>query len=45
MDDIEREVTKWQGVTLGSHKYGGLQFNHNYRELGHVHSNRLLDML
>lgn len=45
MDDIEREVSGWEKVNLGLHKYGGVQFNYNNRELGHIHGNGLLDML
>ncbi|OOQ58922.1 hypothetical protein BC343_08600 [Mucilaginibacter pedocola] len=45
MDNIEAEVEKWTGITTSIHKYGGLQFNLGRRELGHIHSNGLLDML
>ncbi len=44
IDDIEAEVLKWPGVYKSMHKYGGLQFNFDGRELGHIHSNGLLDM-
>ena len=44
IDDIEAEVLRWPGVYKSMHKYGGLQFNFNGRELGHIHSNGLLDM-
>ncbi|MCO5948866.1 luciferase domain-containing protein [Mucilaginibacter flavidus] len=44
IDDIEGEVLRWPGVDKSVHKYGGLQFNFNGRELGHIHSNGLLDM-
>jgi len=44
IDDIEGEVLRWPGVDKSIHKYGGLQFNFNRRELGHIHSNGLLDM-
>ncbi|MEO6520853.1 MAG: luciferase family protein [Mucilaginibacter sp.] len=27
------------------HRYGGVQFNYNGKEIGHVHSNGLLDVL
>nr|WP_231876029.1 luciferase family protein [Mucilaginibacter sp. L294] len=45
IDDIEHEVLTWPGTTVTTHKYGGLQFNYNGKELGHIHSNGLLDML
>lgn len=44
IDNIEAEVAHWEGVTTSVHKYGGLQFNFNGKELGHIHSNGLLDM-
>lgn len=44
IDDIECEVLRWPGVYKSLHKYGGLQFNFDGRELGHIHSNGLLDI-
>lgn len=45
MDNIRHEVSKWEGVDIGLHKYGGMQFNYRTREIGHIHGNGLLDML
>jgi hypothetical protein len=45
IDDIEKEVLIWPGTTITTHKYGGVQFNYQGKELGHIHSNGLLDML
>lgn len=45
MDDIEAEVNAWPGTQVTLHKYGGVQFNQNGVELGHIHGNGLLDML
>ncbi|MDB5127990.1 luciferase family protein [Mucilaginibacter sp.] len=45
IDDIEKEVLKRDNTTATTHKFGGLQFNHENKELGHIHSNGLLDML
>ncbi|PAW92114.1 hypothetical protein CKK33_00830 [Mucilaginibacter sp. MD40] len=44
IDEIEAELVTWENVTTSLHKYGGLQFNYNGKELGHIHSNGLLDM-
>ena len=44
MEAIEAEVLSWRGAGVGLHKYGGVQFNYNGRELGHIHGNGLLDM-
>jgi len=43
-DDIENEVLSWDGTGLSVHKFGGLQFNCNDKEIGHVHSNGILDI-
>ena len=45
MDEIEKEVLTWDGTTSSIHKYGGLQLNYQGKEIGHIHSNGLLDML
>jgi hypothetical protein len=45
IDDIENEVLLWKNTSIGSHQYGGVQFNLNEKELGHIHSNGLLDIL
>jgi hypothetical protein len=45
LDQIEAEVLTWTGATATLHKYGGIQFNYNGTEIGHIHSNGLLDML
>ncbi len=45
MDEIEHEVPQWAGVSKTMHKYGGVQFNFNKAEIGHIHGNGLLDML
>ncbi|WP_244139424.1 luciferase domain-containing protein [Mucilaginibacter ginkgonis] len=45
LDEIKLEVSEWDGVTVCTHKYGGIQFNKGDKELGHIHSNGLLDIL
>lgn len=45
LDEIESEVLSWEGTSISMHKYGGLQFNYNGKEIGHLHSNGLLDIL
>lgn len=45
LDEIEAEVLSWEGTSTSMHKYGGLQFNCNGKEIAHLHSNGLLDVL
>jgi hypothetical protein len=45
IDEIEAEVLKWKNTCVDFHKYGGLQFNYNTKEMGHIHSNGLVDIL
>ena len=45
IEKIEGEVSTWKDVTLTLHKFGGLQFNCGETELGHIHSNGILDVL
>ena len=44
-DSVENEVLSWKDTTVGIHKYGGLQFNVHKKEIGHLHSNGLLDVV
>ncbi len=44
IDEVERELVSWPGVSIGLHKYGGLQFNLGHQELGHIHGNGLADL-
>ena len=41
---IEREVLSWPGTSAHSHRFGGVEFRLNTRELGHLHGNVLLDI-
>ena len=41
---IVREVSSWPGVTIGSHRFGGIEFRLARRELGHLHGSRLADL-
>ena len=43
-DAIVREVSSWPGVTTGRHRFGGTEFRHGHRELGHLHGGRLADL-
>jgi luciferase-like monooxygenase len=41
---IVREVSAWPGVTIGDHRFGGIEFRVGRRELGHLHGGRLADL-
>ncbi len=41
---IEREILSWPGVTAEPHRFGGIEFRVNHREVGHLHGNRLADL-
>lgn len=45
IDEIETEVLSWEGTHISTHCYGGLQFNVKNKEIGHIHSNGLMDIL
>lgn len=45
LDNIEAEVLSWHGTSSCMHRYGGIQFNYKGKEIAHIHSNGLLDIL
>lgn len=44
LDEIESRVLHWDGASKTVHPYGGIQFNCNGKEVGHIHGNGLLDI-
>lgn len=42
--DIRKQIAAWPGVKTARHKLGGMQFNLNGTELGHIHSNGVGDI-
>lgn len=38
MEVVIREVSAWEGVTVHSHRFGGVEFRVGRRELGHLHA-------
>lgn len=43
-DELEAEVLGWDNTSIGLHKYGGTQYNYKGKEIGHIHSNGILDI-
>jgi hypothetical protein len=37
-ETVVREVSSWNGVTVGEHRFGGVEFRIGRRELGHLHA-------
>ena len=43
-DTIKQEVLSWPGVTAQPHRFGGVEFQINHHEIGHLHGSRLADL-
>jgi hypothetical protein len=41
---IVGELLTWPGVTVGPHRFGGVEIRLGRRELGHLHGDRLADL-
>ncbi len=44
LESIEREILSWPNVTAEPHRFGGIEFRFNKREMGHIHGDRLADL-
>lgn len=42
---LTEELLTWDGVTKHPHRFGGIEFQLNGKEIGHLHGNRLFDLL
>ncbi|HEV2592730.1 MAG TPA: luciferase family protein [Gaiellaceae bacterium] len=42
---IEQEITRWDGVSVHDHRFGGREFRLDRRMLGHLHGERWADLL
>jgi hypothetical protein len=41
---VQKELLSWPGVTIHDHRFGGIEFRVNGREMGHIHGDRLADL-
>jgi hypothetical protein len=41
---IQKQLLSWPNITAESHKFGGIEFRLNKREMGHIHGDRLVDL-
>jgi hypothetical protein len=44
LEKIKRGILSWPNVTAEQHKFGGIEFLLNKREMGHIHGDRLADL-
>lgn len=44
IEQIQREVTSWEGVSASSHRFGGTEFNLGKAEIGHIHTGGVIDI-
>jgi len=44
LEKIKKEILSWPNVTAEQHKFGGIEFRLNKRELGHIHGDQLADL-
>lgn len=43
-DAIKQEILRWPGVTVQPHRFGGVEFTLDHREIGHLHGDQLADL-
>jgi hypothetical protein len=41
---LEEEVSGWQHVSVHAHRFGGMEFRFGDAEVGHVHTNGIVDI-
>jgi len=41
---LEQEVSRWQRVSVHPHRFGGMEFRFGDAEIGHVHTNGIVDI-
>jgi hypothetical protein len=44
LESIRKQVLSWPYVTAEAHKFGGIEFRLNKREMGHIHGDHLVDL-
>lgn len=41
---LEEEVSRWPGISVHSHRFGGTEFRFGHAEVGHVHIGGIVDI-
>jgi hypothetical protein len=44
LDRITAEITAWPGMSAGPHRFGGVEYTLGSTEIGHIHSNGMVDI-
>lgn len=44
LESIQKQILSWPYVTAKAHRFGGIEFSLNKREMGHIHGDRLVDL-
>ena len=44
LETIKKELLSWPNVTAEPHRFGGIEFRLNKREMGHIHGDRVADL-
>lgn len=44
IEQIQTEVTSWEGVSAAPHRFGGVEFNIGKAEIGHFHPGGVIDI-
>ena len=44
IENIKKEILSWPNVTVEPHRFGGIEFRLNKREMGHIHGERVADL-
>jgi hypothetical protein len=42
-ESVKKEILSWPHVTAEPHRFGGLEFKYDKREMGHIHGNTVVD--
>ena len=44
LEEIQKEILSWPDVTAEPHRFGGIEFHVNKREMGHIHGESVADL-
>ena len=44
LESIKKELLSWPYVIAEPHRFGGIEFRINKREMGHIHGDRVADL-